>query len=48
MDSLSFVVALLVSWLTLNGLIEKTGVFTSVVVATFAGFLFGILAHLGS
>jgi hypothetical protein len=45
MDTISFVVALVTSCLTMNGMLEQSDTFTSIVVATGVGFVFGLLAH---
>ena len=42
---MSFVVALVASGITLNEMLEHTDTFVSVVVATSAGFMFGLLAQ---
>jgi hypothetical protein len=45
MDTSSFVVALVASCLTLNEMIDHSGTLVSVIVATCAGFMFGLIAQ---
>lgn len=45
MDTSSFVVALIASCVTLNEMLDHSGTFVSVIVATCAGFVFGLVAH---
>ena len=45
MNTSSFIVALVASGLTLNEMLDRSGTFVSIIVATSAGFMFGLMAQ---